>query len=653
MPVPFTREALAACALLIAAPTAAQAASSWSAAADVPGSTGAATPVVAGLADGSAAVLFTKPTDPDGDDPAPVWLARRTATQPFASVAVPSGSTTAEPVVSVAADGSLLGAYLAPSGSSTGIDVVRGTLSGGAPSRVALSAATVGASPSDVAVAALPGVGGVVLWTATDPGSTDSTDDDVRRVYGVTVTSTAVTPAVTLSAAADGDASGVVAGSAGGQFLATWVTASSTEATSGTTVTTTTSSRIRGVRGPVLPGASFVLAGPVRRVATESTSPNVDTTTAVGESFASLDLDVAPSGAALLAYSLDDVNDREDPDGRADVLRFTPFGSRGSVAGGLGVPVAVQPAPVPRPDEEGSPDDAGVRAGAGDGPAAISFLVNGTAALRGLGPDGAVTAARDGLPAFEADPFATAGGVGVLTTADTTVVGSFGAQDTPLSTGLPASPGTVGRTNGALAVWQNDVDPRPTGDEVLRSADLTVTPDPSPPGPDPTPTPPTTTTAPTVPPTTSTTTTPPPPPPPAPEADVTKPVIAGLTVSPSRFRVGSGGVVFATRATGGPRGGRITFSLSEPARVQLTVSRLLIRPGGKIRCTGVLRRAAPRTVGRVGMVRQDRPAGPTSVAFSGRVDGKALPRGRYVVRARAADRAANLSPIASAAFSVC
>ncbi len=105
---------------------------------------------------------------------------------------------------------------------------------------------------------------------------------------------------------------------------------------------------------------------------------------------------------------------------------------------------------------------------------------------------------------------------------------------------------------------------------------------------------------------------PPPPPPPCcgPQPDVTKPVARRFRMTHRRFRPHHGATKFR-------------FRLSEPADVRIAVRR-------RGRRVGSLRR-------------DDRPAGPNVIAFSGRFRGRALRPGRYVAVLTATDAAGNRS----------
>ncbi len=636
------------------APAGAWGASSWSPPVDVPGSAGAATPVVDGTGDGSAAALFTRPSDAEGDGPVPVLLSRRAGTGGFATVGVSGGSTVAavDPSLSVASDGALLGAWpTRATGDARGIDVIATGVAGGEPARVGLSAAAAGSAVRDVTVAAAPGAGGFLLWTAVDDRGTAADGDDVRRAYGAALApGRTIGPRVPLSRVEDGDAADLVAGTAGGLLLAAWVTTMSTESSSAGARTTTSTRVVRGVRGALAAPVAFALTDPVERTTIDV--DDADTSTERGQLYANLDLAVAPDGAALLGLARDEADDRDDPDRPTDRTAFTVMRSRGSVAAGLAPATDVPGGAVARPDDS-EPEAAAVRVGlADDGLGALAWIVNAaTLALRGVGPDGAVSVAADGVPAFDVAADVAAGQPAALITGGP-VAGVLGAATTQLAGGAPppAVPQLIGRSAGALGLWQTDPDPFGVGTEILRYSDLSVVADPVPGAPAPTapaPAPPEPAA-----PAPASAPAPTPSPPPAPPVDDVAPVLTGLRVAPSPLRVGSAPSAFRAVRFPSPTA-LITFSLSEPARVQLTLSRLKTLRGGPLRCPRPARRPGPTRVRRVGLLTRDLPSGAARIAFSGRVGSRALPRGRYVVRARAADRAANLSVISSATFSVC
>lgn len=136
-----------------------------------------------------------------------------------------------------------------------------------------------------------------------------------------------------------------------------------------------------------------------------------------------------------------------------------------------------------------------------------------------------------------------------------------------------------------------------------------------------------------------------PPPPTQPVGDLEAPVISGVALQAS---------IFAPRSTL-PRGSSVRFTLSEDARVRMTILRQAVRrSGGASRCIGRGAATASPGKGRVLTVTRDLRAGPNALAITGRdAKGRRLPRGRYRVSLRAADRAANLSAIRYVRFTLC
>ena len=133
-------------------------------------------------------------------------------------------------------------------------------------------------------------------------------------------------------------------------------------------------------------------------------------------------------------------------------------------------------------------------------------------------------------------------------------------------------------------------------------------------------------------------------------ADRAAPVfVRALSLSRSRFRASAA----ASRPT--PRGSEFRFSLSEPARVVITIAKgssgrrvggVCVRPTrsnrGRSRCTRYA------TVGRL---RRDGRQGPNEVAFTGRLNGRAL-RGTYRATAVATDAVGNVSRPSRVTFAV-
>jgi hypothetical protein len=101
----------------------------------------------------------------------------------------------------------------------------------------------------------------------------------------------------------------------------------------------------------------------------------------------------------------------------------------------------------------------------------------------------------------------------------------------------------------------------------------------------------------------------------------------------------------------------VRFGLSEQASVRLTVQRATTgrRVGGACRVATALRRSAPactRWVAVRGALARPTAAGQRTLAFTGRLGGRALPRGRYRLTLVATDAAGNRSAPARATFRV-
>jgi hypothetical protein len=112
-------------------------------------------------------------------------------------------------------------------------------------------------------------------------------------------------------------------------------------------------------------------------------------------------------------------------------------------------------------------------------------------------------------------------------------------------------------------------------------------------------------------------------------ADTQAPIVSGFRTSKTRFAVGSARTAIAALA----RGTTLSYSLSESAKVQITIKRA--RDG---RSVGTLTRRNSK--------------GANAVKFSGRIGRRALKRGRYVAVLTATDAAGNRSAAKRVAFSV-
>jgi hypothetical protein len=156
---------------------------------------------------------------------------------------------------------------------------------------------------------------------------------------------------------------------------------------------------------------------------------------------------------------------------------------------------------------------------------------------------------------------------------------------------------------------------------------------------------------------------PPPPPPPfvggpggGVAADLTAPRITALRLTNKRFALGPKRTPIAA-APRAPRGTTFQFRLSEPATITIELKRLL--PGRKVgrRCKPRTRknRSRPKCIhtrpaGK--LTRRGRPAGATSVAFSGRLRSSRLTTGDYRAALVATDAAGNRSPTATVGFTI-
>ena len=114
------------------------------------------------------------------------------------------------------------------------------------------------------------------------------------------------------------------------------------------------------------------------------------------------------------------------------------------------------------------------------------------------------------------------------------------------------------------------------------------------------------------------------PPPTLPGADTQPPLVTGFRAAPALFAIARAGTPRAART---PRGTRFRYTLSEAARVTLTIQRR--RPGRRPRTVGTLRRSAK--------------IGTNSTRFTGRIGTRALSPGRYQALIRASDSAGNRS----------
>jgi hypothetical protein len=125
--------------------------------------------------------------------------------------------------------------------------------------------------------------------------------------------------------------------------------------------------------------------------------------------------------------------------------------------------------------------------------------------------------------------------------------------------------------------------------------------------------------------------------------------VSGLRAERTLFLPSSNARAAVLRAGSGFR-----FTISEPARVTITIMRLAYQPGRRSRC--LLVGPPPRTrppIGLAGRVQHDVGAGLNRIAFSGRIGGRRLPRGRYTARVSGTDAAGNRGRAAIVNFTVC
>jgi Divergent InlB B-repeat domain len=136
------------------------------------------------------------------------------------------------------------------------------------------------------------------------------------------------------------------------------------------------------------------------------------------------------------------------------------------------------------------------------------------------------------------------------------------------------------------------------------------------------------------------------------DGDVTAPTISRLRLSPTRFRAARSGAALVAAV-----GTRLSLTLSEAATVTFRVNRLAPgrRVGGRcVRPTALNRGAArcTRTVPLRGRIVRQLAAGSTQLRYRGRLAGRRLRPGRYVISARARDTAGNSSAVRRVSFTI-
>lgn len=132
--------------------------------------------------------------------------------------------------------------------------------------------------------------------------------------------------------------------------------------------------------------------------------------------------------------------------------------------------------------------------------------------------------------------------------------------------------------------------------------------------------------------------------------DLTPPTASGLTIARSAFRAANGGdSVAEAPSKPGRTGGTVTYDLSEPATTTFTVARV----SGKGRdCVPPRKRRCTRYVPQPGSFTHDGVQGTNRFAFTGRLNGRRLSRGRYRLTGVARDTAGNESAAVSVRFRI-
>ena len=142
--------------------------------------------------------------------------------------------------------------------------------------------------------------------------------------------------------------------------------------------------------------------------------------------------------------------------------------------------------------------------------------------------------------------------------------------------------------------------------------------------------------------------------PPPPPGDAIAPVLSGVALSASRFRVAAGPTAIAAATR---RGTVVRYSLSEAAKASFAIARA--RPGRRVggRCRRPTRANRSRRrctrfvkVGRT--ITRSSPAGASRLRFTGRIARRALRPGRHRMVVRAADAAGNRSKATTLRFRI-
>jgi hypothetical protein len=120
--------------------------------------------------------------------------------------------------------------------------------------------------------------------------------------------------------------------------------------------------------------------------------------------------------------------------------------------------------------------------------------------------------------------------------------------------------------------------------------------------------------------------------------DTARPVLSRLRMAPRRFAVGRKRTPLVAKRV--PRGSKLRFRLSEPARVKIRLERRARRG----------RRAGYRKV--AVLTRRRQKTGANTVRFSGRIKRRALAPGSYRASVRAFDPAGNRSRARRVTFTI-
>lgn len=138
--------------------------------------------------------------------------------------------------------------------------------------------------------------------------------------------------------------------------------------------------------------------------------------------------------------------------------------------------------------------------------------------------------------------------------------------------------------------------------------------------------------------------------------DTAPPLLSAVSLSPTRFRVGP---AEAAQAAAAPRGTTLRFTSSEAGQLSIVIEQMRIGEvvvvGGHATCKLVhhpVRHSQCFAFARVGKLAHAIQAGSGSVAFSGRVGGRALPAGDYRLTVTARDASGNVSKAKRPRFSI-